>query len=89
MLEPNNWKTITYLIPPIKCLTINIIETTLQLKLDLDASADRHLIITQRERNMKIRMHKKFCSSCPVNMSNLERFLDKKAMLVMNVRIVR
>ena len=31
------------------------------------------------ERNMKIRMHKKFCSSCP----------DDMAMPVMNVRIVR
>ena len=35
--------------PPIKCLTINIIETMLQLKLDLDVLANRHLIITQRE----------------------------------------
>ena len=38
---------------------------------------------------MKIRMHKKFCSSCPDNMGNLERFLEKKAMPVTNVRIVR
>ena len=38
---------------------------------------------------MKIRMHKKFCSSCPDNIDNLERFLEKKAMPVTNVRIVR
>ena len=36
--------------PTIKCITINIIEMTLQLKLDLNAFVDRHLIITQRER---------------------------------------
>ena len=44
---------------------------------------------SKRERNMKIRMHEKFCSSCPDNMGNLERFLGKKAMPVTNVRIVR
>ena len=44
---------------------------------------------SERERNTKIRMHKKFCSSCPDNMGNLERFLEKKAMPVTNVRIVR
>ena len=38
---------------------------------------------------MKIRMHKKFCSSCPDNMGNLERFLEKKTMLVTNVLIIR
>ena len=42
----------------------------------------------ERERNIKIRMHKKFCSSCPDNMGNLGRFLEKKAMLVTDVRIV-